>query len=531
MSIATLGREVHAEAAPDDPRRAMLALARVEAVRLLRHPVTVAGILLFVLPMVYGWVSGTANSFPILQDEDSAPQFIGMLVLGGGAFIAANLATLRAHRHATTAMYDTLVLPAPWRTGGFLLAVLPFAGLVALLVAVRIGILALLPGAAGRPDVYELVLLPVVVLLLGVAGVLLARLARSVILAPLLLLGLTVVTFAVALPTIPGASWARWLTPVAIEDPPMPVPVDLMSRPAGRHLAYVAGLAVLIAVAAVVATGARSRRILAAGVAGLSVAVVAGATQFLPVPDRVLAARTTATDRPADQQTCRRIDQVGYCAFDDFAPWIDGWDAVLRGVLRGVPDEQAQQPLTVRQRLSLKDTRAGGNVTTAEEQAADVAAWQRIEAAAGTPDAITVGTRWGDGLSEFNFAGQVAYRVVTRAGPPAGLPVCGARGVLVAWLAGQAGPEATGGLHEMDENSWGGVPVGDMLFPVGLTVPDREMTVALALLKRPAADVAKTVKASWAELSAKGTSADRAGEMFGVAVPPLPPENERIVCE
>jgi hypothetical protein len=65
-----------------------------------------------------------------------------------------------------------------------------------------------------------------------------------------------------------------------------------------------------------------------------------------------------------------------------------------------------------------------------------------------------------------------------------------------------------------------------------MSVPDREMTVALALLKRPAGDVAEMVRRSWAELVAPGTSTERAGELAGVPVPPLPANPEdRVVCQ
>ncbi|TDC84196.1 hypothetical protein E1193_06355 [Micromonospora sp. KC606] len=530
-TVMTEQPQVLPDPAPGDPRRAMVALARVEAVRLLRHPVTIAGILLFVGPELYGWLSGGANRYPVLQDEDRSKQFLALLALGGAALIAANLAALRAHRHATTVLYDTFVLPQPWRTGAFLLSVVPFGLLVAVLVAVRIGLLAAVPGAAGRPNPYELAAYPAAVLLLGAAGVLLARLVRAVIVAPLLLLVLAVVTVAGLLPSTPAAARLRWLLPIAMDEPPMPLPVDLMSRPAGWHLAYVVGLIVLVAAAALAVTGARGRRLVAAGAAGLSITVLAGSAQFFPTSDAVRTAQATAAERPAEMQSCQRIDQVTYCAFDDFAPWVGGWDAVVRGVLRRVPEAQARQPLAVRQRISTADRAANGLVVTAEEQAAAAAAWRRVDADAGTPNAVTVGTRWGDGESEIGFAGLVAYEVVARAGGPAGGQVCGARGVLVGWLAGQATPKATDGLREVDANSWGGVPFGEWQFPVALSVPDREMAVALALLKRPADEVAELVRRSWAELSAAGTPTERAGELFGVAVAPLPPEEERTVCE
>ena len=574
MTTMLTADRVRAETPAGDPRRAMLALARFEAVRLLRHPVTIAGLLLFGAAEAYGWVSG-ANGYPVLQEEDWSKQFLAMLVLGGAALIAVNLAALRSSRQATDALFDTLVLPDPWRTGGFLLSVLPFGGVVAVLVTVRIGALAAVPGAAGRPNLFELALYPASVLLLGAAGVLLAQLSRAVIVAPLLLLVLPVLTLAAALRTLPGGSRTGWLLPVSFDEPPMPMPVVLMARPAGWHLAYVAGLIVLVATAALAvaragerrrlastagnrpagagpvrpaagageprpsAVGAGRRRLLVAGATGLTIAVLAGTAQFLPMSDEVRAARATAAEHPARLQTCRQIDQVAYCAFGGFGSWIEGWDTVVRGVLRGVPDDQARQPLAVRQRVSTETRLVDGRSWSAEEQAADVAAWRKVDAGAGTPNAVTVGTRWGDPLSEVAFAGLVAYEVVVRGGAQAdgrraeaaSGQLCGARGVLAAWLAGQATPRATEGLHEADATSSGGVTFGDPEFPVAMSVPDREMAVALAMLKRPAGEVAGVIRQSWAEWVAKGTPTERAGELAGVPVPPQPPAEERTVCE
>ncbi|MEH1129713.1 hypothetical protein [Micromonospora sp. CPCC 206061] len=531
MSTTVIERPGSATAAQAaDPRGAMLALARVEARRLLRHPVTIVGLLLFLAPMVYEWVSGGANRYPVLHDEDWSKQFIGMLTLGGAALVAANLAVLRAHRHRTTAQYAVLVLPDPWRTGGFLLSVVPFAGIVAVLVALRVGLLALLPGAVGRPNPYELAVFPAIVLLLGALGVLLARVARTTVVAPLVLLGLVVATFAGVLRTVPGTQYLRWLLPVSLEEPLMPYPLEMVARPAGRHLVYIVGLLVVLVVAALAVTGARGRRLTLAGAAGLAVAVLAGSAQYLPVSDAVEKARVDAVERPAGMQTCRTVDQVTYCAFDEFVPWIDGWDSVVRGVLRAVPEEEARKPLAVRQRVSTDDTRANGFVSGPEDRAVVAEAWRRIDDAAGTPNAVTTGTHWGEGEDEIGFAGRVAFEVVARKGPGADGVICGTRGILVGWLAGQATPLAAAGLREVDANSWGGVSFFDRSSNAFITVDDREMAVALALLKRPAAEVAETVKRSWAELSAADTPTERAGEIFGVPVLPPPPVQERSTC-
>ncbi|BCB88764.1 hypothetical protein [Phytohabitans suffuscus] len=531
MSAAALDTPPAAVTAPipGAPGRAMLAVARFEAARLLRHPVVVAGVLLFIGPWAVGRLIGTGDRYPVLQDADASPQFVAMLLLGGAAMVGANLAALRAHRHRADGLFGVLVLPEPWRTGGFLLAVLPLGLVAAALAGLRIAVLAASPGAAGRPSLWELLLYPAIVLLLGAAGVVLARLVRSTILAPLALLGLVVVSYAALLPSTPGQSWLRWLLPVVTEPEPPHLPVDLMTRPAGRHLAYVCGLVILAAVAALAASGARGRRLTTAAAAGISVAVLAGSAQLIP-DDTTGAARTAAREHPADFQTCRQVGAVTYCAFPDFAPWIGAWDEVVRGVLRPVPDDVARQPFAVRQRIA--DERTGEDVSsTPEERATRAREWRRADAAAGTPRTVVVGTSWGDGRSEFAFAGTLAYEVVARAGAGADGVVCGARAVLVAWLAGQSTSEAAAGLREVDAASWGGVGFGDPQFgALGVTVPDREMAVARALLRLPASELTPRVRASWAELSAAATPTERVGEIFGVAVPPPVPEPERMVC-
>src|SRR5262249_4266338 len=162
--------------------------ARVESVRLIRHPITLAAVLFLVAIWVSGWFTNQANQYPVLQDVDRDTQLGMMLLLGGAALIAGNLAVLRAHRDGTTALSEVLVLTLRLRPAAPLLAVLPLGLLAAALTGIRVGLLALAP-AAGRPNPYELVTGPVIVLLFGAIGVLLGRLTRSAIVAPLMLLG------------------------------------------------------------------------------------------------------------------------------------------------------------------------------------------------------------------------------------------------------------------------------------------------------------------------------------------------------
>ncbi|MET7417630.1 hypothetical protein [Dactylosporangium sp. NPDC005555] len=510
--------------------RAMLALARVESVRFLRHPLTVAALLLFVSPWIYDLFTGTTDRYPVLHDKAVGMQLLGLFVLGGAALVVANLNALRAHRHHTDALYSVLVLPGPWRTGAFLLAPLPYAAAVLVLVTARVGALSLLPGAAGHADPAELVTIPVLVVLFAAAGVLLAGLIRSAVVAPLAMFAFAVAAFTVLVVAAEGNATLRLLLPVMFGDLPFALPSDLVDRPALRHLAYVAGLAALAAVAAVVRSGARGRPVVAAAVLAATLTATAGAAQFAPDDARRRAA-VTATDNPAQMQTCHRRGDVTYCAFDDFAPWIPGWEAVLQGVRRPVPAVTGP-PLAVRQRVWAAGYPTGSSITVdLTTEVARNTAWSRAADAAGTPAAIPVGTSWDDDTSAAAFAAAVALRLLTGSAFSAdGRSVCGARGALLVWLVGQATPATAKGLHRLDAQSSGSLAFTEPTTFMNLAVPDRDAATALAALRRPPAEIGALVAAHWQELTDPATPADRFAALTGVPIAPEPPLEERYTC-
>ncbi|GAA3202127.1 hypothetical protein ACFO1B_06725 [Dactylosporangium siamense] len=519
------------------PRRAMLALARAEAVRFLRHPVTVAALLLFVAPWVYDVATGTTDRYPVLHDKAVDLQVLGIFVLGGGALVVANLNTLRAHRHHTDALYSVLVLPAPWRTAAFLLAPLPYAAAVGVLVTARVGALALLPGAVGHPDPAELATTPAVVLLFAAVGVLLARLVRSAVVAPLAMFGFVVASFVTLVAAARGNTALRLLLPVMFSDLPFALPADVVDRPSLRHLAYLTGLIALVAVAAVARSGvlagsrsgARRRPVVVALALALALTATAGAAQF-HTDDALRRAAITATDNPAALQTCHHRGDVTYCAFTGFTPWIAGWDAVVQGVRRPVPATVAGQPLAIRQRVWAYGYPTGADVSFSADQDARDTAWERAAAAAGTPAAIPVSTAWGNGTAEASFAASVALRLLTGSPFTPTSLVCGARGAVLVWLVGQATADTAEGLHRLDAASTGGLAFMDDTTSMGLSVPDRDAGPGLAALSHPPAEVGALVAANWTELTAPATPADRFATLIGVPIAPEPPLEERHVC-
>ncbi|MEZ0114987.1 hypothetical protein ABH920_009022 [Catenulispora sp. EB89] len=504
-------------------RKALICLSRFESARLIRHPGTVLALVVLVV-VLYAVTDDRTARFPILQDTDQLAQMPVALLLGGTALIQGNLAVLRSHRHGTAGALDVLVLPTRWRTAAHLVAVLPLAMVAALIVAVHIVYLATRPGAVGSVSLYELATGPVVVLLFGAVGVLLGRVTRSVVVGPLLMVVLTAVALLTVSLIAPGSRKPDWFlpfTPTSGGDPlygTASLPVDLMTRPAGRHLVYLLGLLALITTAALM-RGGRKRGLLVAGAAGLAVTVAAGVAQTLPPDASIVAARSAATTQPSSQQRCQHIENITYCAFPGFSPWVTDWNAVVRGVLQRVPDQMAVQPLAVRQRIIAPDA-ASQNTSSGGAPPAPVAQWHADDVAAGTPDALTAGTWWGDGWSETGLAGRVAYEVISRAGPGVSGELCQSRGVLVGWLAAQATAGTKAGLRTMTDGSGAGVAFAEAGFGGGLYLPARELAMVWTLLDQPADKVGELVLQHWDELSARTTTIEQAAALLGVPAPP-----------
>lgn len=511
-------------------RRALLALAWFESFRMLRHPLTIAAALLFCCPWLWGWLSGSANRYPVLPDELITMQMLALPILGGSALIVANLVTLRAHRHKVDESYDVLVLPPAWRVGGFLLALLPLAGCSLLLVGVRLGVSAMLPGAAGSVDIAALVNPPALVLLLGAVGVLCGVLIRSMLIAPLAVLLVLMADYAAITPAIIETRW-RFLLPVYASEFAVPVPAGVSERPAARHLAYLVGITVLLATA-VLARARTRRQVVAAGLSvGLILAVGGGLIQSRPDPG-MAAARATVEDRPAGIQSCVTRADVIYCFFDGFGGFVPGWDSVVTSIRAVVPDRAASSgpPLAVRQRISLNEISSQGRVGSIGEDMRVVAGWKAADAAAGTPEAVQVGTKWGDDRSAAVLAAGVAYRLIVGEAYDGGLSLCEARAALLVWLVGQASPTTLAGLRSLDESSFGSLYFRDMSTNVRISAPDRAAAPALELLERPSAEVTPLVERHWAELTAPDTPLERFGAIFGVPIQPPSPDQDELPC-
>ncbi|GIF62908.1 ABC transporter [Asanoa ishikariensis] len=512
-------------------RQAMLALTRFEAIRMLRHPITVAAFLLYLGPWVWTLTRPGADRYPVLPSDVVTLQMAAMLLLGGATLVVANLAVLREHRHRTDAVSDLLVLPPPWRTGAFLLAILAPAALTLVVVGGQVATLAALPGRAGTVNLFDVAIPAAIVAVLGAAGALLAQVVRSPIVAPLTAVLLAAAGFVAIASVATGTSWGR-LLPLLPDDLPIAIPSVLVDRPSGRHLAYLAGVIAVLVVLGLFRSGTRARVALPALAAALAVTVAGGAAQFVR-DDAVLAARVTTTDNPAPVQTCSSREGVTYCAFDDFTSWIPAWEGVLRDVVRLTPPGAAgSPPLAVRQWVWADGYPTFGGTFGPEVAEARARSQRATDTAAGTPEAIPVGTSWGDNTTAAAFAGGVAFRLVMGRAVAGDSTLCGARGALVVWLTGKANSRTAAGLRQLDNQSSGSLALVDYTIDNALYVDDRDAAVGLAMLDRPAAEIASVVTAHWAELTSPETTIEQAASLLGVPVGPAPdPAFANVGCE
>jgi hypothetical protein len=258
-------------------------LARLEARQLLLHPMFLISVAL-------------SSLYYIRAGEGMAHTYVGsnpwgFFPLAAGTLIAANLAATRTCRDGTEELYESLACPRSLRTAGQLAGLLCTLPVSAVLIAAGYLSDALVISNSDRfavhaPTMIELAYGPLMVIAFGALGILLARLAPSPIIGPLL-----IVAIFQAQPA-DGGGWGAWLLPLWNDMPPVrpeaPGPCEhghavpgcgqtLHHLPGtGWHLSYLVGLTLLAAAAALV----RGRRPLPfAGLAVLA-AALAVTTKF-----------------------------------------------------------------------------------------------------------------------------------------------------------------------------------------------------------------------------------------------------------
>ncbi|NEE14142.1 ABC transporter permease [Streptomyces sp. SID7499] len=480
---------------PGGPFKAVLALALFESRRLLtRIPVLLA------FAVYLGWTVWRAGKawgdYPALQDADRATQSAPMLV-GLAVMLSVNQAALRSRRHGTERHFAVLLLPHWCRTAAHALSVVAVALLTAVCVAGQFGSEALRPGAIGQGSVGELLVGPLTVLLFGLAGLLVAGLVRSPLAAPLL-----VVLFLFLFLFFSGLDYgSRWLLPAVEEASANTLPSDLMGRPAAWHALYLAGLALVLGLVAVLVAGGRKPALLACTAGALAMTLVGAVAQSGGDSPRLVKARERATVHPEQVQTCVRRDGSTYCAFPEWTPQVADWAAVVDRVRSLAGGDAHTQDVVVRQRVEARYGLSGDGALMPLER----------------PHEVTVGTQWG-GNRVPEFSAAVAG-VLIAGDEKASTSICDARIVPLMWLAvgWESDPLAALRRVRLDDSITGSALV---LQPTdGLSMTAAQTEVLRALLDLPRGEAGTRVKDRWRELTAPKITAARAAELLDLPAP------------
>ncbi|MFF4636993.1 ABC transporter permease [Streptomyces olivaceus] len=481
----------------DGGTRAVLALARFEARRLLTSVPVVLAFAVYVAWIVWH-TQNSWDGYPALQDVDRETQTMPTLV-GLAVLLNANSAVLRSGRRGTESHFATLVM-TPWRrTVAHVLSLVPAALLTAVCVAGQFAREAFKPGAVGHGSPAELAVGPLCVLLFGAAGVLLGRVVRSALAAPLLVVLLLFTAAFSAAPGVPDAT--SWLAPFVVEQSGPTLPSDLLGRPAAWHALYLAGVVLCVAFAAVLLAGGRALAVRAGVVLSLALAVTGGVLQAggAEASPELTAARERALVRP--ELTCVQRDGSTYCAFPEWEPRIDTWAGTVDEVRSLAGGSAHERPLVVRQRVDATFGLAG-----------DAAVPPSTEA-----DRVTVGTVWG-GNRVPEFSSAVAA-VLVAGSEEAGGELCDGRMVTLMWLSlsWQDDPMNALSRVRLDDSVAGSATVLSPTNP--MTMTEGQTDVVRHLLEKPLPGTGDRVKAHWAELTEPGVTTARAAELLGVAAP------------
>lgn len=508
------------------PPRITLELARFEAIRILRHPVTWIGVLVSIWLM---WSLG-GDVAPILE-RDSVFLAGTVLPLGAAALIVANFAVLRHRKDPET--LDATPSDVRRRTLGVFLglgAPVLLAGLVQ-----GIGLVFLLMGGPiGTIDWVELAGGPAAVALLGAAGVFLGRRLPHPIVPLIALVALAMFQilsspdaqmFSPAQPAANVEWLAPWMTPSAFS------PIEeLAFRPSLPHLGYVLVLALLLATFAL--PMGRPGSLIRLTMAGAFAAAVIAVSLSLPADGR---SRFDWAEAAANQ-VCVEADSIEYCAFGFYEDWIPRWqhavDAVdalapvsVHTVLQRPPNISWDEPGTLEQ-----DGLILANTSWDREWAVPhfrlALALRAALSSVGLPTAPELRPYTGAEIESI-VAQNPGYPGDLRAQLEAEQPIpkhCSAfdqaRAVLAVWLAGAALENGKQGLEEIlrDQPPTGSLWMNDTHdWPVLISVSDAR--IAQTLLSLPVPQVRQELQERWDSVTDPATTSSDLASWFGLPAP------------
>lgn len=513
---------------PPPGGRGFVPLAVYETSRAVRHPAFVTALAVVVAAWLVPWLLDRSVLDVTVVNVEAMAMQNPMLLLATGAFLGAAFIALAEHRFTAAEMLAVVPVSPRARLFAQAVAALGPAGIVLILCVVRLWAVSAAPGAAGEPPLVGDVLMPsVLTLFAAVLATCCAHVSKrlAVCCAALSLLGVLTVAGAFA----GYGSSAQGLMPIMLVDPigEAPVPSWLLTRPAGLHATYIAALALLVlAVTALWTTSGRRRWL-----GGLSaVALVAvGGTGYAQVQNgreniapSVAWTETFLDPRSADH--CETVGSDSYCAYPDFSSRIPYWVNVVSAQKQLLPPQAADRVINVHQQLS---PRLAGDSGAPPALPWDV--WRRNGLALDAPGSVLVSTRWArPGSDDYAQNDVLTFSVLTAATlagwslPASGAPrrgeVCGAQGVLTAWLATRSSPAASSAYDTVTAHTSGPgiVPVSILGAADTVVIGEHELSVADAVADLPSDQVSRVLSEHWGELTSRSTDVRRAAVLFGV---------------
>ena len=384
-------------------------LARREGRRMLRHPIIWVGALLSLV--IFGFF--TWHAAPVLHRDDVF-MAAAMLPLAAATLIVANLAASRATRNATDELYETTSSSRGLRIVGHIASLAYPVALALILIGVMF-VYLLLDAPVGTPRIAEIAVGPLMVVLFGAVGVTIGRWNPHPALGPMAVVVAGALQYMLIQPIVGSLATnstirdpSGWLAPWVPMSMTGEVPSELVIRPAGWHLLYLAGITLIFIGVALTRRGSRTR-LLPLFLAGTAALVLGTVGQLTPASASQRAELVALMEHPEDHQMCDERNEVTYCAYPAYIGWIDRWAAPIEGALEQIPVTDRPRDLTVRQSFG---SYFEGPVDVPQEvleRAFRIKQRGRPDDGPGTT--IWTGVRWGRGATEGGFAIGLALAV------------------------------------------------------------------------------------------------------------------------
>jgi hypothetical protein len=523
--------------------RAIVSLARIEALQLVRNSVVLGGL---VAGGVVIWVF-IHHSQPLWWNGDWQIGY-GQVILSLTVLVAAQLATARSRRDGLAELYQSFPSSSGRRTLAHLIGVIGAVPASLVLIGAATAVFER-RDVIGTPNLAVLISGILLVLAAGAIGVAIGTRSSH----PLAGVLGAFVWFVPFTQSNRFSSAIVWLFPWVKPDQLNALPGPLAGYPpTTAHALELAAITVLAAfVALAMASAVRRQRVglIAASVAAIAAIVATCVLQLQPIRTADLDHVVVQVANTGATQHCTTTNTVRYCLFPGFSSLLPSLHGPVNGVLARVPADAAQ-PLTISQAssLSLQD---GSLIHGQSRQQVDSWQNQLRDAPVNQPSSTAVYVDLGSWPAKghqadaaFDLALGTAEWAVDlppdvgggMQGPsyPQCVPLNQAREAIAIWLAAQATqlPSAQFDGHfrtfsfvqNTAVNTWSYPGESDgFLASLGPQPTAAGYLLAQAMMKLPNQHVAAVLAADWHTWISPHATDTQLARALGITMPAGPP--------